>query len=147
MARMNLSKKEEIAGKDFLKITEEKLHGYETFASNSNERRRRKYVSTILHTAHRISENDAEKVFKTEVEYEVNGKKYYRLCNPRITLKAYMMLIKKKRKRGENEGFDYLYGIVTTGTRKIMQECEKDFKHNCWIIKDKVTEDEPEKNE
>ncbi|CAG8843601.1 15416_t:CDS:2, partial [Gigaspora margarita] len=116
---------------------------YGSLATNSNEKMRREYVSTILHAALRIAEVGSDSIFRMDVEYEVNGKKYYGATDYAIMESKSGNLIcitedkmdrsiqegiaqnirqlesshdvnKKKRKRGENEDFDYLYGIVTS---------------------------------
>ncbi|CAG8565057.1 25875_t:CDS:1, partial [Gigaspora rosea] len=119
-----------------------KSYGY--LYVNSNEKIQREYVSTILHAALRIAEAGSDKKFKMDVEYEVNGKKYYGLTDYAITESKFGNLIctcitedskidrsiqegiaqnirqlesshdvnKKKRKRGEDGEFDYLYGII-----------------------------------
>ncbi|RIB17677.1 hypothetical protein C2G38_2186666 [Gigaspora rosea] len=116
---------------------------YGTLSPNSNEKIRREFVSTILHTALRIAEASTDNIFNMAVEYEVNGKKYYGPTDYAIIESKSGNLIcitedkidksmqegfaqnirqlesshdvnKKKRKRDENEDFDYLYGIFTS---------------------------------
>ncbi|CAG8624390.1 12332_t:CDS:2 [Dentiscutata erythropus] len=120
-----------------------RIKSYGELCVNSNEKMRREYVSTILHTALRIAEAGSDKKFKMDVEYEVNGKKYYGSTDYAIMESKSENLIcitedkidrsiqesiaqnirqlesshdvnKKKRKRGENGEFDYLYGIITS---------------------------------
>ncbi|KAF0391238.1 hypothetical protein F8M41_010768 [Gigaspora margarita] len=120
-----------------------RIKSYGSLATNSNKKMRREYVSTILHAALRIAEVGSDSIFRMDVEYEVNGKKYYGATDYAIMESKSGNLIcitedkmdrsiqegiaqnirqlesshdvnKKKRKRGENEDFDYLYGIVTS---------------------------------
>ncbi|CAG8618313.1 10370_t:CDS:2 [Dentiscutata erythropus] len=121
-----------------------RIKNYGTLCPFANEKIRREYVSTILHTALRIAEANTNSTFKMAVEFEVDGKRYYGPTDYAIIGSKSENLIcitedkidksfqegfaqnirqlesshdvnKKKRKRNdENEDFDYLYGIVTS---------------------------------
>ncbi|KAF0470629.1 hypothetical protein F8M41_025360 [Gigaspora margarita] len=104
---LSILKKEKYTSVNFLKITKETLHidglrdgpaerlanfakeynerkrikSYGALATNSNKKMQREYVLTIFYAALRIIEVGSDSIFKMDVEYEINGKKYYRVTD------------------------------------------------------------------
>ncbi|PKY59410.1 hypothetical protein RhiirA4_482132 [Rhizophagus irregularis] len=91
-----------------------RMKHYGSLVVDSLESMRNEYVSTILHMALHIAEDETSKEFSMRPEFEIIGEESSSRIDYAITLESSYETNRRRKRKREEDDFDYLYGIVTT---------------------------------